>query len=402
MKYETNEAETIETNDSQLDSIGKKPRSLFNKMKLRVATSIAVALLIAGGMTVQFSSYVGDEDAQVAASRPPAAPVVVAQATRMTIAPHTLLPGTVISTRDAVISSEATGKVLAVALVGAIVTKGEQLAQIDPENAKQLVAQRKAALARLRSLFQYHKDYFARVNLEDNKLGIPEIGVAELRSNMETAKADMQSAEVALQSAELNLERTSITAPFSGRVVSQSIQLGEYAQIGSSIVRLVDTDNLEISARVPAALVQSIEKGRMLDVSGMGKTLRAPMRALVPVGDTISRTMELRVSLTQSGLLVGSAVRVSLPSATPKDVVAIPRDAVVLRTNAQYVFVVNQEGVASRRNIELGFAQGDMIEAIGQVEAGDTLVIRGGERLRDGQNVAWEKTDANVEVVSTL
>jgi RND family efflux transporter MFP subunit len=215
-------------------------------------------------------------------------------------------------------------------------------------------------------------------------------GIAELRSNAETAKAEMQSAQIALKSAELDLNRTSIKAPFSGRVVSQSIQLGEYAQTGSSVVRLVDTINLEVSARVPADLVQPIEPGSLLDIAGMGKSFKAPMRALVPVGDAVSRTMELRVGLVDSGLLVGSAVRVSLPSAQAKKVVAIPRDAVILKTNAQYVFVVNQSGIASRRDIQLGFADGQMIEAIGDVTVGDTVIIRGGERLRDGQLVSWD------------
>jgi len=156
------------------------------------------------------------------------------------------------------------------------------------------------------------------------------------------------------------------------------------------MVRLVDTDNLEVSAQVPASLVQPIQVGSRLEVSGMGKTIRAPMRALVPVGDSISRTMELRVELTNSGLLVGSAVRVSLPSAQPKEVVAVPRDAVILRTNSQYVFVVDPNGVASRRDIELGFAEGEMIEAIGDISADDIVIVRGGERLRDGQTVSWD------------
>ncbi len=123
----------------------------------------------------------------------------------------------------------------------------------------------------------------------------------------------------------------------------------------------------------------------------MGKSLKAPMRALVPVGDAVSRTMELRVELNNTELLVGSAVRVSLPSAQAKQVVAIPRDAVILRTDVQYVFVIDDDGKAHQRNIELGYAEGEMIEVIGDVQPYDTVVIRGGERLRDGQMVSWRE-----------
>jgi len=387
MTDEMTEDRNLELDDQNSDVFSEPKDTRFKKIGL------GLALMLLAGVATYLHDFGRDDDqASAGASSPPPAAVVVANAVKMTMAPHTILPGTVISTRDAVIASEATGKVLSVALVGDIVKQGDSLAEIDSENAKQLVAQRKASLARLSSLYQYHKDYFDRVNLEDSKLGIPEIGIAELRSNMETAKAEMTSAQVALRSAELDLSRTSINAPFPGRVVSQSIQTGEYAQVGSPVVRLVDTSNLEISAQVPAALVQPIEVGSLLEINGSRKKFKAPMRALVPVGDTISRTMELRVELVNSDLLVGSAVRVSLPSAQAREVVAIPRDAIILRTNAQYVFVVDQSGIASRRDIELGFAEGDMIEAVGDIAAGDTVIVRGGERLRDGQAVAW-KTD---------
>jgi RND family efflux transporter MFP subunit len=385
MNEQMTETNDLQTDHSELDALDEAQNGRFRKFGIGVTLSIFAAIAI-----YYISVSGGSVDTPSAVSGPPPAPVVIADAIEMTMTPHTVLPGTVISTRDAVIASEAAGKVLSVALVGDIVNQGDLLAQIDPENAKQSVAQRKTTVARLSSLYQYHKGYFARVNSEDSKLGMSAIGIAELRSNAETAKAEMQSAQIALKSAELDLNRTSIRAPFSGRVVSQSIQLGEYAQIGSSVVRLVDTINLEVSARVPAALVQPIEPGSLLGIAGMGKAFKAPMRALVPVGDAVSRTMELRVGLVDSGLLVGSAVRVSLPSAQAKKVVAIPRDAVILKTNAQYVFVVDQSGIASRRDIQLGFADGQMIEAIGDVTVGDTVIIRGGERLRDGQLVSWD------------
>jgi len=221
-------------------------------------------------------------------------------------------------------------------------------------------------------------------------LGIPEVGIAQLKSNVETARADVARANSALASANTDLQRTSISAPFAGRVVSQSIQPGEFAQIGSPIARLVDTENLEISARVPAALLQPIEPGTLLSISGMGKSLQAPMRALVPVGDSVSRTMELRITLENSGLMVGSPVRVSLPSAKPKEVVAVPRDAIILRADSQYVFVV-KDGQAERQEVELGYAEGDMIEIMGNVTADAEVIIRGGERLRDGQSISYQE-----------
>lgn len=365
--------------------------------KLRLAASVAIfAIILLAIAAYILDWFAGAGQAAVTNQGPPPAPVVVAKAQTVTMAPQTTLPGTVVSLRDAVIASETSGKVLSVAMVGDIVVAGDSLAEIDPQNAQQLVAQRQAELDRLTSLYSYHSNYFTRVGAEDNDLGIPEITIAELRSNVETARAEVARARVALVSAQNDLARTSIKAPFDGRVVSQSIQPGEFAQIGGPVARLVDTLNLEISARVPAALVQPIKPGTMLKIAGMGQELSAPLRALVPVGDSVSRTMELRVSLENTDLLVGSPVRVSLPTAVPKEVVAIPRDAVILRPNQQYVFVVT-DGIAHRHDVELGYGEGALIEVIGDISADATVVIRGGERLRDGQAVTWEQSNESAQ-----
>ncbi len=369
--------------DSELSLDSDQPASRSIRKHLMLGGGALGLMVLA--LTYYFTR--ADAPAQQGEFTPPPAVVAVAKAKLTTMAPSSTLPGTVVSIRDAVIASETSGKIISVALVGDTVEAGQPLATIDAKNAEQQISQRKADLERLKSLYQYHKNYFARVNIDDERLGIPEIGIAELRSNMETAKADYARAKAALEMAETELERTIIKAPFSGRVVSQSIQPGEYAQIGSAIVRLVDTAALEVSAQVPAALVQPLQSGTPLEVTGFGKVIKAPMRALVPVGNEVSRTMELRISLANADFLVGAPVRVTLPTATEKSVVAVPRDAVILRASGEYVFIVDSVDKAHRRDVKLGYAQGDMVEVLGDVQAGDTVIIRGGERLRDGQVV---------------
>lgn len=377
-------SQTIIENEIQEASYSDTKRGLSSRAVIGSLAVLIIGALIAVAVW-QFGGAASPAAAN-APSGPPPALVVLAQAESLVMSPQTTLPGTVVSLRDALIASETSGKVLSVALVGEVVNEGQSLAQIDARDARQLLDQRQAELERLESLHRYHKDYYERVGSQENPLGIPEITIAQLRSNVETSKADVARAQSAVESAQTQLERTQIKAPFTGRIVSQSIQTGEFAQTGSEIARLVDTQNLEVSARVPASLVQPLEAGTMLEVSSDGATFQAPLRALVPVGDEVSRTMELRVTLPATELLVGTPVRVSLPTAQSREVIAVPRDAVVLRPQQQYVFVVN-DGVASKRNVELGYGEGQMIEVIGELQAGDQVVIRGGERLRDGQSV---------------
>jgi multidrug efflux pump subunit AcrA (membrane-fusion protein) len=95
----------------------------------------------------------------------------------------------------------------------------------------------------------------------------------------------------------------------------------------------------------------------------------------------------VRLDLPQTEWRVGAAVEVRLPRTAKRRVVAVDRDALILRAERVSVFVVGTDDVAKQIDVELGAADGDLIEVIGGVKAGDRVVIRGGERLRDGQKV---------------
>jgi RND family efflux transporter MFP subunit len=220
-----------------------------------------------------------------------------------------------------------------------------------------------------------------------------------MKAERDEAAQNLARARVALERATTNLARTEVKAPFAGRLVAQEIQIGEYVAPGAAIARLVDTHRLEVTAQAPASLLKSIKPGDTIDVKFGAESLAAEIRAVVPVGDEVTRTMEVRLALPDGRWNIGSAVRVMLPQTEPKTVVAAHRDAIVLRADRVSVYVVGDDLTAKQVDVELGSAAGDLIELIGAVKAGDRLVVRGAERLRDGQKVtvgasAAENADA--------
>ena len=80
--------------------------------------------------------------------------------------------------------------------------------------------------------------------------------------------------------------------------------------------------------------------------------------------------------------IVGSAVKVGLPSATAEQVVAVHRDALVLRGDGTYLFRVNTENKAERVAVKTGTSIGDWVQVTGDVHDGDRMIVRGAERLR--------------------
>ena len=71
-----------------------------------------------------------------------------------------------------------------------------------------------------------------------------------------------------------------------------------------------------------------------------------------------------------------------------------PRDALVLRDSGIFVYVVDpKKKTAKRIDVQVGEPDGDRVAISGKIAAGDLIVVRGGERLRDGQPVTWDEKD---------
>ncbi|MFZ5662373.1 MAG: hypothetical protein ACOY9B_06630 [Pseudomonadota bacterium] len=85
--------------------------------------------------------------------------------------------------------------------------------------------------------------------------------------------------------------------------------------------------------------------------------------------------------------LLGSAVDVGLPRGPQREVVAVPRDALVLRREGDYVLRVGARDVAERVGVEAGDTVDGQVEVRGDVRPGDRLIVRGAERVQPGQTV---------------
>lgn len=364
-------------------------RKVKLKRPVRIAAGAAILLALAGGSAYLLGAF--DQKAAASADAGPPAPppanVRIAEAVATELAPHSEAPGSVVSVNDSLIAAATPGKILWVAEIGSTVNEGDVIARIDPADA---ILQRDESRADIKRLAA-RAEYLARLVERHEGLGEDggesEAAIDQMRADRDEAAQNLERARVALRRAETALERTEVKAPFSGRVAAREIEVGEFVNPGAAVARLVNTDELEVTARAPDSLLAAVHAGDTVRVSNGVETTDAKVRAVVPVGDTVSRTLELRLVLPKTDWHIGSAVQVNLPRSAPKRVVAVNRDALVLRADRVSVFVVGADDTAKQLDVELGAADGELVEVIGEVKAGDRVVIRGGERLRDGQKV---------------
>ncbi|MBT8048856.1 MAG: efflux RND transporter periplasmic adaptor subunit [Xanthomonadales bacterium] len=314
--------------------------------------------------------------------------VRVAEASLQDIAPVTMVPGTVVSRNDARLSAEVPGRLISVADVGTEVVVGNPVAEIEDTMLRlqyvELQAQVSRAEARLRFLESEEKR-FSRL-AESNLAAATQL--EQTRSDRDVARGDLGIANSQLEQIADQLQRTRIRAPFDGVVVERLMTPGERVIEGSNVVRLVDQASLEIIARAPLDYFPFVKKGQALDVSSRTLTATVRVRTVVAVGDYNTHQFELRLDLEPGLLPVGQTVRVSIPTAVTRKVLAVPRDALVLRPEGESVFVVDSENQAQQIRVRVGAGRGDYVEILGDVAPGDMVVIRGNERLQPGQSVS--------------
>lgn len=365
-------------------------------------TSLAGGILLVAGSGAYFYGNIMGANADAAEANapggPPPAIVTIAKAETRKLAPRAETPGSIVSTRDSLVAAAASGKIEWVADIGAEVEAGDIIARIEADDAQLAYDDSGAEIERLSARTEYLSRLYDRFKGLGEDAGESEANMDQMRADRDQARQALKQARVAHERAALNLERTELRAPFAGRIVSQEAQIGEFANPGTGMVRLVDTRKLEVTARAPANLVRNIAAGDIIPISNGTEIAQAELRAVVPVGDALSRMLELRFEIPDSDWYIGSAVRVALPAAEARTVTAAHRDALVLRANRTSVFVIDEEDTARRVDIELGSAEGDYIEIIGDVKAGDRLVVRGGERLRDGQKVTLSEAEKEPSV----
>jgi RND family efflux transporter MFP subunit len=313
-------------------------------------------------------------------------PVVVDIAQLRELAPTAEYSGSVISKDDARLSSEVEGRLTWVANVGAQVNKGDVVAKLDDIFLKQ---QRTEELAIIQSeqarLNLYDKEVkrFQRLIKKNN---IAQNELDQSISDRAVASSNIIAARARLAQIDERISRSHLRAPFAGVISERFSQSGEWTQNGNPLVRLIDFNNAEIQVRVPQSIYSLIALNSNLNVHNADQTIKANVQIVVPVGSTTSRLFELRLK-PQQPLPPGTLVRVSVPTAKPREVVSIHRDALVLRKGSISVFRINAENISEQIRVEVGIGDGQYVELIGDINPDDRIVTRGGERLRPGETV---------------
>jgi len=313
--------------------------------------------------------------------------VQVGMVTTRSVSAYSWIPGSIVSRSDARVASVIAGRAVWVADVGQRVKAGELIARLDDTPAQIRAQDLRAQVARAKAQLVVAANQLERFNQLAATKVVSVSQVDDARGQSDVAHEDVLRAEAQLRQAQYEINESQIRAPFPGIVTERFIQKGEYVQLGAATVRLVNTTDIEARATAALGLAANIHLGESVSIRDHGRERRGHIRAIVPVGDDRSRQFEVRVVFENPEWLVGTSVEVSLPAATERTAITIPRDALVIRQNHSYVLRVSRANTVEELDVTPGIALADVVEVNGPVSPGDRLVTRGAERLSAGQAV---------------
>jgi RND family efflux transporter MFP subunit len=334
--------------------------------------------------------------ASLGAAQPPPATVVYAEARQQEIRQMVELPGTAEARTTALVASEVDGLVEALrGREGQTVRKGQVLVRL---RTADLELRLQAAEAGLREaaarLDQADADLDRNRGLhEQGILSASQFGASRSERDAWQGRADQLSAEIAR--IRLDIERSSVKAPFSGVVVAERCEVGEWIGQGDPVSELASLHDLEIRVEVPERYFSQLERGAAATISFAslpGLEMTGEVSTIIPRANPQARTFPLKVRLAnpEGRIGVGMLARVAFPAGASYPATVVPKDAVIVRGSERMVYRLKNDDTVESVSVETGAGVGDWIEITHGLEPGARVVTRGNERLRPGQAVRAE------------
>ena len=314
-------------------------------------------------------------------------PVEVAAVSEGSVSAYTSSTANLVAENEVKVLSEVEGRVLTLRVEeGDWVKNGQVLASLVRDD--QALAFKKAQLqeTNARAAFDRATELVERELIS--------------REEFDKLSIDYEIAQQELAEAEWALKKTTIIAPFSGRITARMTQLGQHVRPGDELFQVTDFDPLVARIYLPERDVLGLQEGQDVQIRLDAATevyFAGRIRQISPVVDTSTGTVKVTVEATEPPEQVrpGSFVTVNIVRVTHSDALLLPREAVLKELQKAHVYVA-EDDVAEKRAVTLGLEEGELIEVLSGVAAGDRVIVTGQGGLKDGSAVKILIADANV------
>ncbi len=283
---------------------------------------------------------------------------------------------------------------------GQVVKAGELLAEIDPRSLQAALTQAEGQLARDRALLAS-----ARLDLKRYQTLLAQDSIASQQVDTQAAlvkqyEGTVKADEGSVASARLQLSFTRVTAPISGRLGLRQADVGNNVTTSDTNGLVIITQLQPITAifsipedNIPKVL-QQLQSGRKLPAQAWDREQKKKLAdgvllTIDNVVDSTTGTVKLKAQFPNAdyALFPSQFVNIRLQLNTEQGATVIPTAAIQRGAKGLFVYVVKEDSTVTVRPVKTGPVQDDLTVISEGVNAGDTVVIDGIDRLREGAKV---------------
>jgi len=197
------------------------------------------------------------------------------------------------------------------------------------------------------------------------------------RSDLSRMEAQASQAEAALAEARTMLDYTVIRAPFSGKVVKKTIEVGTMVSPGQPLFYIESPSQPELHAWVAESLLPFISVGERFDVTvdALKRTIPGVVREIVPQSESPTRTVLVKIALPPDKELVNGLFGRFTISYGSYSTLVVPKQTVREVGQVRIVHVRKSDGSISRRFVTVGRIHGDLVEVLTGLTAGEEVIV---------------------------
>lgn len=240
-------------------------------------------------------------------------------------------------------------------------------------------------------------DYIGNIKAQDEAMVYPKVSgkiIEKVKEDGAVVDKGDTIAYIDRDEVGLKFEKAPVTSPLKGIVGRFNADIGSNVTPQTAVALVVDMDKVKIDLDIPEKYLADVSLGQKADIyvdAYPEEKFSGDVTKISPVIDLVTRTMPVEIIIENKDhrLKSGMFAKVSLVIKEIKDAVLVLKEAVMGKEPDLYVYIV-ENGKAILKSIELGIRQNGLFEVKKGLSKGDTVVIMGQQRLKDGVEV---KTD---------